>query len=54
MKRSEASFFPEPAQDVSTSLPALDPSWETVTTLFPGHTGMKILLAILAAHASFW
>ncbi len=36
---------------IRLSLPVLDPTWETVTTLFPGQTGMKILLAILASAA---
>jgi hypothetical protein len=31
------------------SMIRVDPTWETVTRLFPGQTGMKILLAILAS-----
>ena len=49
MKQSEMAFHPQRAGNVSSSSPALDPTWEAVTTLFPGYTGMKILLAILAS-----
>jgi hypothetical protein len=33
----------------SSPMLTLDPTWEMVTQLFPGQTGMKILLAILAS-----
>lgn len=50
MKTSEELLSPQvECSIIRSSLPVLDPTWETVTTLFPGQTGMKILLSILAS-----
>jgi hypothetical protein len=50
METSDVSFLKQGEEDtISSTLPDLDPTWEMVTTLFPGQTGMKILLAILAS-----
>ena len=48
---TSVELFPYQAEGttISSSLPILDPTWETVTHLFPRQTGMKILLAILAS-----
>ncbi len=49
MQTSEVFFSSQKAGDISSLSAVLDPTWEAVTTLFPGQTGMKILLAILAS-----
>jgi hypothetical protein len=50
MEILEVSFLKQGEGDaISSTFSALDPTWEAITTLFPGHTGMKILLAILAS-----
>src|SRR5450432_2596378 len=46
---SVLSFNGTESSSIVSSLAALDPTWQEVTTLFPGQTGMKILLAILAS-----
>jgi hypothetical protein len=50
METSDVSFLKQGGGDIiSSTLPTLDPTWEMVTTLFPGQIGMKILLSILAS-----
>ncbi len=50
MKPLEVSLVKQTEMNtIPSSLSSLDPTWVTVTELFPGQTGLKILLAILAS-----
>jgi hypothetical protein len=50
MKTAE-EWFPNQAGcgAIHTPLPTLDPTWATVTMVFPGQTGRNLLLALLAS-----